>query len=72
METQDRSKKQELEMIVIEIENWLCRNNEHDKPREYFSEATLTIFGPNLVRDNYARMVRATIKYVLGERINGD
>ena len=71
IEVEDGSRRQELEMIVIEIESWLLRDNDQARPQDHYSDPTLERFGQNLVQDSYARIVRSTINYILEEE-NGD
>ena len=59
------ARRRQLERIVGQIESWLLRDGGISKLRDHYSEAVLTQFGPNLARDDYARIVRTTIKFYL-------
>lgn len=56
-----------LETILKETEGWLLRNLDDSQPNKFYSPEILELFGNNLTKDSYVRVVRSVIKYLREE-----
>ena len=63
----DRDKKEHLEKLLQETQDWLLRLPTIDRPRDIYSEEMLDRYGPNLGNDQYVRVLRQVVDYVLDD-----
>jgi len=69
-EVKRQEKQQHLEKLMAQTQAWLLREDDNARPREIYDEDMLTRYGPNLMRDEYVRIVRKVAKYFLdGENV---